>query len=88
MDEFAASAVDLARTLSRHDRSVVHGLRTMAFDAMTGTFEEHLAAASLAIAHKAGGPAHVESVARLINRNRSARSLRHRRHRGEGQRVV
>ena len=69
-DELAASALDQARALSRHDRSVVHGMRTMVFDAMTETLEEHLAAASLAIARSAGEPPHVESVARLINRNR------------------
>ena len=70
-NELAASARELARTASGHDRSVVHRMRSMVFDAMAETFEEHLAVASRAIAHAAGEAAHVESVARLIDRNRN-----------------
>ena len=70
-NELAASARELARTASGHDRSVVRRMRRMVFDAMTETFEEHLAAASRAIAHAAGEAAHVESVARFIDRDRN-----------------
>ncbi len=71
-DQLAASALELARKVSAHDPSVVRWIRSMVFDGMAETLEEHLAVASRAIARTAGQPAHVESVARLIGRNRNS----------------
>lgn len=70
-DELAASARELARKASGHDRSVIRRMREMVFDAMTETLEEHLAVASRAIARAAGEAAHVESVARLLGRKQN-----------------
>lgn len=70
-DELATSARELARMVSGHDRSVIQRMRKMVFDAMTETFEEHLSVASRAIARAAGEAAHVESVARLLERKQN-----------------
>ena len=70
-EELAASARRLARMVSHHDPSIVHRMRRMVFDGMTESFEGHLGGASRAVALAAGEAAHVESVERFLDGDRS-----------------
>ncbi len=65
-DELPAAARRLAGKVSGHDVAVIRRMRSMVYDGMTESFQQHLAVASDAVAVAAGEGRHAESVARLM----------------------